>query len=302
MFKDHLSRVIGVHKIPLAYVIRDNVTVVAPAPTLATGFPHSTVHGSVEAEMIFRASHSHVSYAEDNSKVYYLVEEATRATQYAATIKPYQRGKDGRGAFLALVTQFAGRDKWEAEFTKQDDLLHTFKWKGQSNFPLERFVAQHRNAYVMMQQASTHVPHQLPDERKRVGFLLDAIESNDASLQAAMASIRADDTGTRQNFEAAVALILPQDPVAKRKKEKRKHPEVDGVTAEISAVGGKPATGKSGVEYRYYTGEEYSKLNKEQKNELREWRKKLKIQLESFEAELRQEVSKEIGVSRCKET
>jgi hypothetical protein len=47
---------------------------------------------------------------------------------------------------MALTSQYAGKDKWEQELKKQDDLLHTRVWRGQSNFTLERFVQQHRNA------------------------------------------------------------------------------------------------------------------------------------------------------------
>ena len=51
---------------------------------------------------VARASHDHPLYKGDNAKVYYYLEEATRSTSYAASIKPYQRGKDGRGAWEAL--------------------------------------------------------------------------------------------------------------------------------------------------------------------------------------------------------
>ena len=83
--------------------------------------------------------------------VYYHLEKATRGTSYAASIKPFTRAKDGRGAWKALPSQYAGKDKWEAEIKCQEQLLHTRIWKGQSNFSLENFISQHRNAYVSMQ-------------------------------------------------------------------------------------------------------------------------------------------------------
>ena len=43
-----------------------------------------------------------------------------------------------------------GKDKWEAEIKKQEQLLHTCVWKGQSNFLREHFISQHCNAYVSM--------------------------------------------------------------------------------------------------------------------------------------------------------
>jgi hypothetical protein len=55
-------------------------------------------------------------------------------------------------------------------------------WKGQSNFTLERFIAQHRNAFVSMQVAAEHVTYQLPNEHSRVGYLLDAIQCTSESV------------------------------------------------------------------------------------------------------------------------
>jgi hypothetical protein len=114
--------------IPLAYVIREDVAVPAAAPALLLRQPHSLEHGSVEAELVARARHNHALYRDDNANVYYKLEEATRSTPYAASIKPFQRYKDGRGAFQALTNQYAEQDKWEQELKKQDDLLHTQEW------------------------------------------------------------------------------------------------------------------------------------------------------------------------------
>ena len=60
--QDFLNRVIGARMIPLAYVIRIDPQVPGPAPTLAPNQPHSTEHGSVEGELIARASHTHALF------------------------------------------------------------------------------------------------------------------------------------------------------------------------------------------------------------------------------------------------
>ena len=96
-FQDFLNRVIGAMMIPLAYVIRIDPQVPGNAPPLVVDQPHSTEHGSVEGELVARAAHTHALFRNDNSVVYYHLEEATRGTSYAASIKPFQRGKDGRG-------------------------------------------------------------------------------------------------------------------------------------------------------------------------------------------------------------
>ena len=168
---------------------------------------------------VTRASHTHALFRDDNSVVYYHLEKATRGTSYAASIKPFQKVKDGRGAWKALTSQYAGKDKWEAEIKCQEQLLHTRLSKGQSNFSLENFISQHRNDYVSMQASAEHVQYQLPNEHSRVGFLLEAIQCSDPGLQAAMASIKTDNgpEGMRNNFEATAAHLLPYDPVAKKR-------------------------------------------------------------------------------------
>ena len=218
-FQEFLNRVIGARMIPLAYVIRIDPQVPGLAPPLAPNQPHSTEHGSVEGELIARASHTYALFRDDDSVVYYHLEEATRGTSYAASIKPFQRGKDGRGAWKALTSQYAGKDKWEAEIKCQEQLLHTRIWKGQSNFSQENFISQHRNAYVSMPASAEHVQYQLPNEHSRVGFLLEAIQCSDPGLQAAMASIKTDNglEGMRSNFEATSAHLLSYDPVAKKR-------------------------------------------------------------------------------------
>ena len=76
-FQDFLNRKIGNRNIPLAYIIHDEPNPPAAAPPLAVGQPHSIQHGSVEAELIARASHTHALFHDDNSDIYDLLQEAT---------------------------------------------------------------------------------------------------------------------------------------------------------------------------------------------------------------------------------
>jgi hypothetical protein len=218
-FRDFLNRVIGVRTIPLCYVIRETVNIPAAAPALAQNQPHSYEHELVTGELVARASHEHALFRDDNASVYHYLEEATRSTAYTACIKPSQRRNDGRGAWLALLGQYAGKDKWEAEIKIQEAVLRMRTWKGLSNISLESFISQHRNANVSLEACAEHVQYQLPNQHSKVDLLLYAIQNNDAGLQAAIASVRADDgpTGKRNDFEAAATQLLAYDPVAKKR-------------------------------------------------------------------------------------
>ena len=285
-FKDHCHQYIGARNIALAYVIRDDSEVPEDFPDQGTtengtiNVPHAEEYGSIDAELITRANHDHPLFRVDNETVYMELEKATRSTQYAAAISPHQRRKDGRNAWLAIISQFAGKDKWEAELKFKEEILHTWKWKGSSSYKLELFASQHRAAFVSMEQCAQHIEYQLPNEHSRVKYLLTAIECGDAELQAAMAMVRADGS-MRSNFEAAVAHLLPSCPVARKKRDnKRKGADISSSeahnpnTANISSFGTKQGKGRStGVQLRYHTSEEYQKLSHDQRKELDDWRK-----------------------------
>ena len=61
-FTAYLSHAIGVRMIPLAYVIRPEADVPVAAPALAASKPYSLEHGSVEQELVVRASHTHALF------------------------------------------------------------------------------------------------------------------------------------------------------------------------------------------------------------------------------------------------
>jgi hypothetical protein len=276
-FRDFMHRVNGVRSAPLAYVIRQEVDVPAVAPPLMVRQPYSTEHGSMEEELIARLSHGSPVYRDDNKAVYNYLEEATRGTAYHSTVQTYQRSKNGRSAWLALLQQHAGTDKWEKELKDQENFMKTRVWKGNTNFSLERFLEQHRSAYNSLKQCADHVQFQLPDEHTRVRYLMTAIQCKDPEIQAALANIRSDADGPeakRNNFENAVSFLLPADPVSK----KRKLNNDKDAGAQISAAnlktkpGIKPNKGSTGVELRYYKKSEYNSLNDDQKMELKEWR------------------------------
>ena len=63
----------------------------------------------------------------------------------------------GHSAYDALTSQYAGRDKWEAEIRHQDDSLHNHVWKGQSNLVYSPTL----KCFVSMQQCAEHILFQL---------------------------------------------------------------------------------------------------------------------------------------------
>ena len=255
-YSNYASQRIGVRMCPLSYVIRDVAGVPPVAPALADRKPYSEQHGSVKMEMVARFDHDHALFSTDNGSVFDDIEEATRGSKYQPTITPFKREKDGRGAFLALKNQYTGPAVWDKKKASAMEFLQSRKFTGTTNLTLEAFLGQHRSSFVTLERCADNVPCQLPDGRTRVQYLLDNIQVEDSNVKAALSSIRMDDTanGMRNNFELAVAFLLPTDPVEKKRaKSKRPIAEISAALAEDSrkqTLGThKLARGATGVEF-----------------------------------------------------
>ena len=83
------------------------------APPLQANQPHSEQHGSVEAKMVTRVLHMHALYHDDNSAVFYHLEEAACGTTYAASIKMqgWVRGLEDIDDSICRTWQMGGGDK-----------------------------------------------------------------------------------------------------------------------------------------------------------------------------------------------
>ena len=269
-FEEFLHQVLGVQSVPLSYIIRLRADVDPTPSPLAFNRAYSDEHGSVAGELIARTSHQTVHYTSDNQRVYQYIEEATRETKYHSSIAPFSRRKDGRGAWNALMAQYAGKDKWQKELDKQENFLHTRVWKGNSTFSLESFIMQRRTAHISMQRCAEHVPYQVPDERTRVMHLLNGIKTSDAELLSAIAVIKSDDRpgGRIEQFENTAAFLVRFDPVV----QKRQRAGAGVRQHQVASIDIKKGVGKSGVALRYHSKDEYRRLTNEQKLELKEWR------------------------------
>jgi hypothetical protein len=266
-FRDCLFRTYGLRKTPLLYVVRKTVEVLPEAEDALLLHKAYGTSGSILDELIARLAHDDPLYKSDNATVYSMLEEATRGTVYASTVKPHSRRKDGRSAWLSMLSSHAGNDKWEQLQQARSLFMMNTKWNGR-NYSLEKFTGMHRSSYVQLQEASTHVHFQLPTEHTRVGYLLSNITNADPDLKAALASIRIDTNGMRGDFEAAVAFILPVDPYSKQKRTSDKTANV----SDANALQNKSQS-RTGVDLRWHNPDEYKKLTKEQRIELYAWQR-----------------------------
>lgn len=96
--------------------------------------------------------------------------------------------------------------------------------------------------------------------------MLNNINNADPDLKAALASICIDTNGMRENFESAVAFMLPVDPYSKNKRHSDKNAHI----ADANALQNKSQS-RTGVDLRWHKPEEYRKLTKDQRIELYAW-------------------------------
>ena len=155
--------------------------------------------GSIINELIARLTHADPLYKADTTSVYSMMEEATRGTIYASTVKPYSRKKDGSSAWKSMISSHAGTAKWEQLQKDRSKFMMNTKWNGR-NFSLEKFTGIHRSSYISLQEAAAHINFQLPTEHTRVGYLIDNIINADPDLRAAIASVRINTNGMRSNW------------------------------------------------------------------------------------------------------
>jgi hypothetical protein len=268
-FQQHLSDKIGVRNGPLTYLTRPEV---APPVLLARvpGEPYSSNFISIEEELRFCLPHAHNLYRPDNSALFQMVERATTGHDVGATIAPFRRTQNGRGAILAIISQHAGRHVWDKIVKEANAVLQTRTWNGTTSITLLQHISGQRKANIQLIEAAEHAPADVPNDRQRVTYLLDSFKTENPKVLACVAAIEQDELGKRVNFEDASTFLLPSCPVvAKNHKNNGINAKVSGTDGATS--GGNVLKGKTGVELRYHAPEKFAKLSKEQKTELSVW-------------------------------
>ena len=271
----YLSDKIGARDAPLQYLTRENVAVPAILPPRAAGQPYSEGYESIEEELVERLSHTNNLYKSDNNMLFQIVDRSVQGHEVSATIAPFRRTQNGRGAVLAIRNQHAGNHVWDAMVLDATAILNNRKWDGKSSITLLQHTTAHRKAFISLTEAAQRTAADVPGARQRMTFLLDSIMTENPKVLATVALIQQDTTGMRINFEDAVTFLLPTCPVKNKDKAK-----VAG--ASIAAVGGAGGTGtpagnkphpigKTGCELRWYADNTFSKLTKEQRAEVSQW-------------------------------
>ena len=79
----------------------------------AAGSNTSADFTSISEELIHYTPHSGEGYAEDNAKVFQILQDMVSGTSFESSIKTFQRRRDGRGAYFVLCQHNLGSSKWD---------------------------------------------------------------------------------------------------------------------------------------------------------------------------------------------
>lgn len=279
-FTLYLTQKVGVRNAPVAYVVRAVAAVDVIPPARQAGDPHSEETGSIEGDLTARMIHNHPLFKVDNGSVFDMIEIAVRGHDVAATIAPFRRKRDGRGALLALKSQHAGKAIYDQLVKEAESVLKNRQWSGTTSITLQQHMGLHRKAFITLSECAEQIPVDVPNERARVTYLLDSIITTDPNVLAATAAVRQDEVDKRVNFESSFTFLAPTCPVTAKAVKKGRvsfDANVSGTNAKPQGgLGGdreKPGKGTTGVALRYHKFAEFKNLPKDQQDELVEWNK-----------------------------
>ena len=129
---EYLRSYLGDKKIPLAYVVRESETVVVGDPKGG--------YATILDEMIARAPHftmiagvrtADPAYLVNREKVWDIIARITRTQDCWTYVKPAQRTRDGRKAYLALYTHYLGPDNVDNMASQAESKLNSTVYNGE---------------------------------------------------------------------------------------------------------------------------------------------------------------------------
>ena len=134
-----------------------------------------------------------------------LIEKVAKNTSVESSIKSFTRIKDGRGAYMVVMSNHAGDTKYREIHKKRMDILQNIKWNSRA-YILETHVSNHCQALDDISECSEHITVSIPHQPQRVEYLIDSINCTDNTLQAALGLIRANTNSMMNDSDLASSM------------------------------------------------------------------------------------------------
>ncbi len=273
--EEYLRRCLGVTKIPLAYVVRENEAVTAdPDPDAANRGWSSMQDEMIGRAPIMQAGQPVGNYLTDRATVWDKIASLTRDQPCWTYVKAAQRTRDGRMAFKALMNHYLGDNMVGILASSVERKLTSTKYYGKKRrWNFEKYASVHVEQHGILEGLASRVPpaHVGIDERAKVRYLLDGIESKD--LESCTTQILSNQA-LLHDFNACVNLY--KDYLATTKPSMH-------ATAQVSTLkvneGRNPQGGaktytihEKDIQDRYYKNSEYAKISPQGRKKLKRLR------------------------------
>jgi hypothetical protein len=195
-------------------------------------------------------------YEVENMKLWETLHKVFQSTPSYQYMKSFAKAKDGRGAYLALKSQYLGpnnaNNMAQATTTKLDQLRYTGENR---RWNMQRYVTAHVECFNILDGLKEHGFSGM-DEATRVRKFVAGIKTD--KLDAIRAAVLANPTLT---FDRVTRLY--RDHVAMNQ-SMNPNPQEYRQVSDVRATGS-----REDVEDRYYTREEYNELTADQKFSLK---------------------------------
>jgi hypothetical protein len=231
---EYLRSYLGDKKIPLAYVVRESEDVPVADPEGG--------YATLQDEMIARAPHFSLvasvrtadpAYLINREKVWDVIARITRSHDCWTYVKPAQRTRDGRKAYLALYAHYLGPNNVDNMASQAESKLNSTVYNGeQRRWNFERYVNVHKQQHSIMEGLVEHGYVGI-DPRSKVRFLIEGIKTD--KLDSVKTRIYSDAT-LRSDFDACVTLY--QDFIKQMSSKSKGNPR-DVNVSEVKVSGGK---------------------------------------------------------------
>ena len=201
--EEWLRGCLGVTKIPLAYVVRDNVEALTVDPI--GGFTSKQEEQTARTPIVTVAGGNvfTATYMSDHAKVWEKMSKLTRDHECWSYVRPAQRSCDGRLAYMGLKGHYLGVNNVDNMSTPAERKLQTTSYTGeQRRWSFEKYVKIHVDQHDILQGLTVHGYAGI-DNRSKVRHLVAGIKTT--ALDSVKTRIMSD-AALRQDFDACVNL------------------------------------------------------------------------------------------------
>ena len=193
--KEYLKHKYGKQCIPLVYLIRENED------------PVNDDSIDFEENRIYSVPLDGDSFFKENAKLYSWLKQLMINGPGWTHIQPFDRNKDGRGAYKRLCDHYLSGDHKQTIVQEAESVLERISYAGdRKNFTFDKFIAKFISAYNDIDDYGPQKPAKVPDETK-VTKLLNKITD---PVLAATKTVILSQPYYYQNFENAKSLFLTQ--------------------------------------------------------------------------------------------